>query len=409
MARAYSLYDETENEDAVREALLQRMQPVEQPQVTDAVPQTDTTPDTGIPQQPQPSGEQPRTEDRAPERERVEETRFVPVESGTTTFSPYEQGGVTGNGTSQTATIDQPASTAGQYASMLQGFDSTKLADATHTTPKYTFARLAQNYAPTPEGLVALSKDPEFLKAGFTLVGKDKIALPNGEIIDVGLSFSQGGNKGWAWQPTTGPGGVPLPADTNAATVAANNPFTASASSSSTATTTTPQAATDPLAGRVNALLMQLMGQDPSKVTESPTYTSAVDAYDLQQQRAAERERNAIAERMEATGTSGSGAYDQALLSAEQQRGENSSAFAANLALQEMSNQRNQIMQALQLSADLMTNEQKMALTERLAQLDAAISRERMSLQNTQFNDQLGWDMAQWQYLMNLYPYSYGS
>src|SRR5574343_1426491 len=123
MARAYSLYDEQENEDAVREALIQRMQPVEQPQVTDAVPQTDTTPDTGIPQQPQPSGEQPRTEDRAPERERVEETRFVPVESGTPTFSPYEQGGVTGRTyTTTTETPQAPTSPATTQPSDGGGF-----------------------------------------------------------------------------------------------------------------------------------------------------------------------------------------------------------------------------------------------------------------------------------------------
>jgi hypothetical protein len=66
-------------------------------------------------------------------------------------------------------------------------------------------------------------------------------------------------------------------------------------------------------------------------------------------------------------------------------------------------------MQALELSAGMLSDQQRLALSERLAYLDAAIQRERMSLQNTQFNDSLGWDMVQWQYLMNLLPWTAGT
>ena len=99
----------------------------------------------------------------------------------------------------------------GTYSYALQGFDTGKLNNAQHTTPKYIFARLASKYAPTPAGFAQMIADPEFKTAGFTQAGADKIRLPDGTVVDVGLSFSQGGGKGWAWQPTTGAGGTALP------------------------------------------------------------------------------------------------------------------------------------------------------------------------------------------------------
>lgn len=86
----------------------------------------------------------------------------------------------------------------GQYANMLQGFDPAKLA-AGKNDPKYNFAAIAQDYAPTPAGYQQLVQDPRFQSAGFSPVGKDSIRLPDGSVVDVGLSFGSGGGKGWWW------------------------------------------------------------------------------------------------------------------------------------------------------------------------------------------------------------------
>ena len=109
-----------------------------------------------------------------------------------------------------TTTSGQP----GAYASALQGFDAAKLADPNKHDPKYDFARIAQNYPPTPAGLQAMAQDPAFAAAGYKYLGDDKIQVPNGSVIDVGLSFGSGGGVGWAWQPVSGPdaaqgGGAP--------------------------------------------------------------------------------------------------------------------------------------------------------------------------------------------------------
>jgi hypothetical protein len=303
----------------------------------------------------------------------------------------------------------QPSPQTGQYRSMLQGFDFTKLDDETHVTPKYQFARIAQDYPPTPAGLQAMANDPRFAAAGFTYVGDDKIRLPNGEVIDVGLSFGSGGGVGWAWQPTTGAGGGG----------GGTTPGTGAPGSMPGM----PGGGGAPGAGggggagggipggfqqQLYARILALMNQDPNSATSSPTYTNAMSAYDTQAEREAERTRNAVAERMEASGQSGSGAYDQALLGVEQRAGEQRNTFAANLAVQQLTEQRDQIMEALSLGANLMTEEQRLALQERLGLLNASIQQWSLQLQNQQFNDTLGWQMSQWQYLQNLLPFLYG-
>lgn len=93
----------------------------------------------------------------------------------------------------------QPASSGpGQYASSLEGFDSGKLGDPTHNSVKYTFARLADDYAPTSAGFSQLIADPRFQQLGFQSMGNGNIRLPNGEVVDVVRGFQSGG-QAWQW------------------------------------------------------------------------------------------------------------------------------------------------------------------------------------------------------------------
>lgn len=87
--------------------------------------------------------------------------------------------------------------------SSLQGFDTGKLNDAEHTTPKYQVGRILAKYPSTPAGLQSALAEIVALFPGTTIEGSngDKLNIPGVGVIDVGLQFSQGGNVGWAWQP----------------------------------------------------------------------------------------------------------------------------------------------------------------------------------------------------------------
>lgn len=364
------------------------------------------------------------------------------VESGNETGIPVEQGGVTGTGTAtvdptdgldttgmgmdETGTTGVPtptptpkqtpqspqANTDGYTApkyttaggNVPAGWDATKWQDQTHQTPKYVVGRILSQYPSTVQGLSQAVGDIQKAYPGSTFDGKDKVTIPGVGTIDVLTGASQGGN-GWAWQPLDGlddTQGTPAAGTTAAAN---NNPFMNVPSAASANSGGASSSGTD-MRGQIQAALMKMMGQDPNSVTSSPIFQNSVSAYDTQQQRAMENQRNAIAERMDAAGTAGSGAYDQALLGAEQQRGENTSNFAAQLAQSELNNQRTQIMQALEMGAGILSDEQKLALTERLGLIDAALRQQSITNQNTQFNDTLGWNMAQWQFEQNKTPFT---
>ena len=142
--------------------------------------------------------------------------------------------------------------------------------------------------------------------------------------------------------------------------------------------------------------MLKLMGQQPTDMASDPVYQQATNAYGAQQQRATERERNAIAERMAASGQANSGAMDSRLLGAEQQRGENEASFAGNLAVREMERQRDEIMQALELGAGIMAAEDRLALTEKLGMINASLQQQSITNQANQFDSSLGWEMAQY-------------
>lgn len=105
--------------------------------------------------------------------------------------------------------------TGGAYAGQLSGFDATKLGNADHNTPKYVFARIAQNYdvsdpAQRQAMLEALRADPSGYFANATLGGSkgDKLIIggaldPKFEGIgsfDVVQAAGEGG-RNWQWLP----------------------------------------------------------------------------------------------------------------------------------------------------------------------------------------------------------------
>lgn len=314
------------------------------------------------------------------------------------------------------------APTYSQYA--MPGWDQTKWADPNHTTIKYQAGRIFSQFDPNairanPAPLLAALKS-----AGLnpTMIGDDKIDFGDGYgPIDVITSGGQ-----WAWQPTTGgpatapqpvapgvPGGAATPSSLQSALyTAAQQALTGGGTSSSTSSATS---GPDPaLSAAVKAMVMKLMGQSPTDVSTSPVYQGSIKAYDLQQQRNADKMKNAIAERMAAEGTANSGGMSDRLLGAEQAAGEKTAGFVGELSVRELTRQRDEIMQALQIGAGMMTDEERLALSEKLGLINAALNQQQIgnqyalgqgqlglgqqqvTNQNNQFNSSLGWQMAQW-------------
>jgi len=83
------------------------------------------------------------------------------------------------------------------------GWDATKWANPNHTTPKYVVGRILWRYPPTPESLQQLLPVIQAHYPGTTLVGQDKLQIPDVGLIDVGVDFGPGHGQSWAWQDVT--------------------------------------------------------------------------------------------------------------------------------------------------------------------------------------------------------------
>jgi hypothetical protein len=344
-------------------------------------------------------------------------------------YTPPREGGFTGQTygvgqyTQPTPEAPAPQTTPAQPAPYAQyampGWEQSKWANPEHNTVKYQAGRIFSQFDPN-----AIRQNPAPLLAALkaaginaTLVGDDKLDFGDGYgPIDVITSGGQ-----WAWQPGGGgdTGAVQGAAPQNPA-MAGGAPGTAQSFQQSLF-----RAAQGALGGQTGAaggqagqagagggpafdeavrqMVLRLMRQQPTDVTNDPVYQGAMSAYGQQQQRAKERNRNAIAERSAAEGTLNTGGFSDRILGAEQQQGEAEASFAGNLGIRELERQREEVMQALQIGAGLMTDEDRLALTEKLGLINAALQQQGLGLQqqqitnqNNQFQSTLGWDMAQY-------------
>jgi hypothetical protein len=100
------------------------------------------------------------------------------------------------------------------YLSTLDGFDHNKLANPNHMTIKYQLGRLFARYPPTPAGMEALVKDPDFQRLGVQAVGGGNIRLSDGTVVDVIQKFQQGGGRWWWGYPDATTGTTPTPGGT---------------------------------------------------------------------------------------------------------------------------------------------------------------------------------------------------
>lgn len=135
--------------------------------------------------------------------------------------------------------------------------------------------------------------------------------------------------------------------------------------------------------------LLNMLATDPTRISEhDPGLGGAISAYDRQNQRGLDRQKSAIAEQMYAQGITGGG-VDTAMQGAQQQANEGRAGFVGNLMYQELQNRRDQLQQALQLGAGLLTAEQENKLKKQLGDLDAAVRRQGYTVQSQLGNREL--------------------
>jgi len=122
---------------------------------------------------------------------------FVPRDNPWANTTPPPAGTVV-RGPGDFPTVQEPGATGGEGTrtpgGILEGFDTGKLADTSHETPKYVFGRLAQGAPSTTEGLGSLQ-----LPEGWKVSGKDTIYVPGVGDVDVIRDVENGG--AWQWMP----------------------------------------------------------------------------------------------------------------------------------------------------------------------------------------------------------------
>ena len=354
------------------------------------------------------------------------------------TQSPGE-GGVTSN----------PASAASYaYGGPWAGFDANSMAggasDRTAGNGKYFFTTVAQKYDPwrthtdrayAEQMLAELNKNPYGIQYSLSNEN-DFMARTPGEAYDGAymggrpMGYDQGApwdenNQDWQWQwlsaagnpaaqQTADAGGYIDPS--RAALISSlGGSANAANGTSGAAGTTTPVTGTNGtgMNDSIRSYIERIMGKDPYAVNaDDPAFRAASDAYRLSQNRSLQRNREAMAERMAASGTMGGG-FDSWLGGAMQNMGENQAGYDAKLVLDRQQQQLSQLENALKVGAGLLTADQEAQVKLKIADLQKAIADGQLGYQyynanlgNQQFYDNLSYLLAALQINGNNMPFN---
>lgn len=306
------------------------------------------------------------------------------------------------------------------------GWEQSNWDNANMQTPKYVIGRILSKYDPqgglTPEALAEIQQ----AYPGATFDGKDMLNIPGVGMTDILVNAIKGqGGESWAWQDpgAGGAGGTGQSAGAGMMPVAGGSvplPTITGASGAS--------GGAAPAAGNQSwqDVLASIFNSNPSDILNNPAYLEQQQALDYQGQRERSRLMNQIAERNAAQGTGDSGAMAGEQNAASMGISEAQMGMQAQLATRALEQEQSRIMQALAMAQQYGTAQEQMALQERLAQLQASLQQQSINNQyalgqgnlglgyynanmgNQQFNDNLGWQMAQWQQQQNWLPWLFG-
>ena len=133
-------------------------------------------------------------------------------------------------------------------------------------------------------------------------------------------------------------------------------------------------------------LLMKRMKQSTEISPDDAAVRKQTTAYRAEQERA---KRNYLADMAEGTNRYSTGAMRGEERMAAEKLGSNVSSFQSELMSRELTSRRAEIQSAIDGMGAMLTEGERQALQRELAQLDAAIKRQQMDMQNSQFTSQL--------------------
>lgn len=134
------------------------------------------------------------------------------------------------------------------------------------------------------------------------------------------------------------------------------------------------------VAGAFQQSLMSKLNQAPMDAN-NPNISGAISANRQAEQRGLERNRAMMAERAAAQGLD-QNAFNSQLTGLAQESAGRQGQFEGNAVMQGARDQAQQLMQALSLGAGMLSQQDQLAMTDKLAQLQAQISREGIASQN---------------------------
>lgn len=146
--------------------------------------------------------------------------------------------------------------------------------------------------------------------------------------------------------------------------------------------------------------LLALLNQAPVDQND-PDIAGAISANKVATERSLSQENDQIAEQAYAQRLGGAGSTQASLQAARERTGAGQGQFAGNLVAQQATARRSQITQLLQVGAGVMTADQQQQLQLELAKMDAILRQQSITNQNTQANDQLGYQYDTFQANMN--------
>lgn len=210
----------------------------------------------------------------------------------------------------------------------------------------------------------------------------DVWTTPYGETYDMGIGFKTGSPTA-GWTPVgSGAGGSASPYGSMGGGAGAGG-YGAGAGGYS-------GFGSGPMADAIQRLLSRGESTDYS----TPAMKAASGAFRQAQDRATGRSRLALAERSAASGLNsggaGSGAFDSAIQSQLESAGLNQANFDAKLTTDEITARRQDVVNALQFAQ----GEEKMRLTQMLAEMDNALQSRSLDLNNQHFYDQMGYQIG---------------
>lgn len=145
----------------------------------------------------------------------------------------------------------------------------------------------------------------------------------------------------------------------------------------------------------VRQKILELMGRDPSAVSASdPALAPQVAAHRAATDRAARQQREALAEQANVGSGASSSTFGKGTQGILERAGQSNAGFEAGLVGDEIAARRQELQQALALGAGLLSDTERLAAQKELSELDAALRREQMTQQGSQFNSRLGFDMG---------------